>query len=159
MREGSVIFNPTVGTGDGGSVTIRAKESVEINASGLLTTTFSSGNTGSIAIDTGQLSVSDGALVSPSTFSAGNSGNLIVKAKDSVILARDRADSPVNTGLGTNSIGGTGRAGNIEINTRSLRLRAGAAISSTSEISHRRKADYGAGTAETSPSTQKTRWN
>ena len=135
IREGSVIFNPTVGTGDGGSVTIRASESVEINASGLLTTTFSSGNAGSIAIDTGQLSVSDGALVSPSTFGAGNSGNLIVRAKDSVILARDRADSPVNTGLGTNSIGGTGRAGNIEINTRSLRLEAGAGISSTSGTS------------------------
>ena len=135
IREGSVIFNPTVGTGDGGSVTIRASESVEINASGLLTTTFSSGNAGSIAIDTSQLSVSDGALVSPSTFGAGNSGNLIVRAKDSVILARDRADSPVNTGLATNSIGGTGRAGNIEINTRSLRLEAGAGISSTSGTS------------------------
>jgi filamentous hemagglutinin family protein len=135
IREGSVIFNPTVGTGEGGGVTIRASESVEINASGLLTPTFNSANAGSIAIETGQLSVTDGAVVSPSTFGAGNSGNLIVRAKDSVILARDRADSPVNTGLGTNSIGGTGRAGNIEINTGSLRVEAGAGISSTSGLS------------------------
>jgi large exoprotein involved in heme utilization and adhesion len=131
IRDGSVIFNPTLGTGDGGSVTIRASESVEINASGLLTTSFNSGNAGSIAIETAQLSVTDGAFVSPSTLGAGNSGNLIVRASDSVILARDRSDSPLNTGLVTNSVG-TGRAGNIEINTRSLRLEAGASIFSSS---------------------------
>jgi large exoprotein involved in heme utilization and adhesion len=113
-------------------VTIRASESVEINASGVFTPTFNSGTAGSIAIETGQLSVTDGALVSPSTVGAGNSGNLIVRASDSVIVARDRSDSPVTTGLLTNSIGGTGRAGNIEINTRSLRVEAGASIFSSS---------------------------
>src|SRR4028118_251586 len=122
MRDGSVILNPTVGSGDGSGVTIRAKESVEINASGLFTTTFNSGNAGTIAIETGQLSVTDGAFVSVSTFGAGNSGNLIVTASDSVIVARQRSDSPLNTTLVANSIGGTGRAGNIEINTRSLRV-------------------------------------
>src|SRR4028119_2422012 len=132
IREGSAILNPTVGTGDGGSVTIRASESVEINASGLLTPTFSSGNAGSIAIETGQLSVTDGALVSPPTLGAGNSGNLIVTASDSVIVARQRSDSPLNTALATNSVGGTGRGGNIEINTGSLRVEAGAGILSSS---------------------------
>ncbi|MEG3960455.1 S-layer family protein, partial [Microcoleus sp. herbarium2] len=131
IRDGSVILNPTLGTGDGGSVTIRASESVEINASGLFTPTFNTGNAGSIAIETRQLSVTDGALVSPSTFGVGNSGNLIVRASDSVIVARDRADSPLNTGLATNSVG-TGRAGNIEINTRSLRVEAGAGIFASS---------------------------
>jgi len=135
IREGSVILNPTLGTGDGGDVTIRASESVEINASGLLTPTFNTGNAGSIAIETGQLSVTDGAIVSPSTFGAGNSGTLIVRASESVIVARERSDSPLSTGMAANSIGGTGRAGNIEINTRSLRVEAGASISSASGLS------------------------
>jgi len=132
IRDGSVILNPTLGTGDGGGVTIRAPESVEINASGVFTTTFNSGNAGSIAIETGQLSVTDGAVVSPSTFGAGNSGNVIVRASDSVIVARNRSDSPLETALTTNSIGGTGRAGNIEINARSLRVEAGAGIFASS---------------------------
>src|SRR5919199_226642 len=132
IRDGAVILNPTLSTGDSGGVTIRASESVEINASGLFTTTFNSGTAGSIAIETGQLSITDGAVVSTSTFGAGNSGNVIVRASDSVIVARNRADSPLNTGLGTNSIGGTGRGGNIEINTRSLRVEAGGGISSGS---------------------------
>jgi len=132
IRDGAVIFNPTLGSGDGGGVTIRASESVEINASGLVTPAFNSGNAGSIAIETGQLSVTDGAVVSPSTFGAGNSGNVIVRASDSVIVARSRSDSPLITGLTTNSIGGTGRAGNIEINTRSLRVEAGAGIFASS---------------------------
>jgi filamentous hemagglutinin family protein len=135
IREGSAILNPTLGTGEGGGVTIRASESVKINGSGLFTTTFNTGNAGSIAIETGQLSVTDGAVVSPSTFGAGNSGNLIVRASDSVIVARARSDSPRNTTLATNSIGGTGRAGNIEINTGSLRVEAGASISSSSGLS------------------------
>jgi len=134
MRDGSAILNPTLGSGEGGSVTIRASESVEINGSGLFTATFYGGNAGSIAIETGQLSVTDGAVVSPSTFGAGNSGNLIVTASDSVIVARNRSDSPLNTALATNSVGGTGRAGNIEINTRSLRVEAGAGISSASGL-------------------------
>jgi filamentous hemagglutinin family protein len=139
MRDGSVILNPTVGSGDGGGVRIRAKESLEINASGLFTTTFYSGNAGSIAIETGQLSVTDGAFVSAATFGAGNSGNLIVRASDSVIVAKERADSPLTTGLATNSVGGTGRAGNIEINTRSLRVEAGASISTPSGLNTREK--------------------
>src|SRR4028119_1452432 len=132
MRDGSAILNPRLGSGEGGGVTIRASESLEINGSALLTTTFTSANAGSIAIETGQLSVTDGAVVSTSTFGAGNSGNPIVTDSDSVIVARDRADSPLNTGLATNSIGGTGRGGNLEINTRSLRVEAGATISSSS---------------------------
>jgi large exoprotein involved in heme utilization and adhesion len=139
MREGSVILNPTLGSGEGGGVTIRASESVEINGSGLFTTTFYGGNAGSIAIETRQLSITDGAFVSVSTFGAGNSGNLIVTASDSVIVARDRSDSPLNTGLATNSIGGTGRGGNIEINTGSLRVEAGASISSPSGLNTRER--------------------
>ncbi|MEG4631217.1 filamentous hemagglutinin N-terminal domain-containing protein [Microcoleus sp. AR_TQ3_B6] len=134
IRDGGAILNPTYGTGGGGGVTIRASESVEINGSGLFTTTFNTANAGSIAIETGQLSVTDGSVVSPSTFGAGNSGNLLVTASESVIVARQRSDSPLNTTLVTNSIGGTGRAGNIEINTRSLRLEAGGRIYSSSGL-------------------------
>jgi filamentous hemagglutinin family protein len=139
MREGSVILNPTLSSGEGGGVTIRASESLEINGSGLFTTNFYGGNAGSIAIETGQLSVTDGAFVSTSTFGAGNSGNLIVRASDSVIVARDRSDSPLSTGLATNSIGGTGRGGNLEINTGSLRVEAGATISSSSGLNTRER--------------------
>ena len=135
VRSGSVIANPALAIGDGGNVTIRASESVEINASGLFTTAFNQGNAGTIQIETGKLSVRDGAVISPSTFGAGNSGNLIVRASDSVLVSKERPDSPLSTGLVTNSIGGTGRAGNIDITTRSLRVDDGASISSSSGLS------------------------
>src|SRR4028119_2348082 len=70
---------------------------------------------------------------SPSPLGPGNSGNLLVTASDSLIVARARSDSPLNTALATNSVG-TGRAGNIEINTRSLRVEGGASISSSSGL-------------------------
>jgi filamentous hemagglutinin family protein len=74
IREGAVIINPTLGSGDGGDVTIRASESLEINASGLFTTAFNSGNAGTM-VTTAQLSRTDGAFVSASTFGAANSGD------------------------------------------------------------------------------------
>jgi large exoprotein involved in heme utilization and adhesion len=49
-----------------------------------------------------------------------------------VLISTERADSPVSTGIATNTIGSTGTAGNIQINTRSLLLEEGASISSAS---------------------------
>lgn len=51
------------------------------------------------------------------------------------LLGSPRSDSPLSTALAANSIGGTGRAGNIEINTRFLRVDEGASISSSSGVS------------------------
>ncbi|MFB2893404.1 filamentous hemagglutinin N-terminal domain-containing protein [Aerosakkonemataceae cyanobacterium BLCC-F50] len=132
LREGASISNPTFTLGTGGNVTIKASESAEIISSGAFTITFGQGNSGSLNIDTGKLTIRDGAGISTSTFGAGNSGNINVRATDSVFITTERADSPVSTGFATNTIGSTGAAGNIEINTGSLLLEDGGTISSAS---------------------------
>ncbi|MEI2579030.1 two-partner secretion domain-containing protein [Scytonema sp. PRP1] len=132
LQDGSLIVTPTFGTGSGGNILIRASELVEVNGSGLIATAFNQGNAGNIVIDTGKLIVRDGAIVSATTFSAGQGGNLIVRASDSVVLSTYRENNSFGTNLSTSTLRGTGKAGNLEINTGSVLVEGGATITSAS---------------------------
>ncbi|MEH1916486.1 two-partner secretion domain-containing protein [Nostoc sp.] len=110
----------------------------------------STGNAGDITLRTNTLLVRDGAVVSTSTFGAGNGGKLTVDASDVQLIGRS-ADDQFGSGLFTrterNSTGnagdltvrtntllvqdrarvnvgslGTGTAGNMTLNARSIRL-------------------------------------
>ncbi|MEH2073229.1 MAG: filamentous hemagglutinin N-terminal domain-containing protein [Nostoc sp.] len=111
----------------------------------------STGNAGDITLKTNTLLVRDGAVVSTSTFGAGNGGKLTVDASNVQLIGRS-ADGQFSSGLFTrverNSTGnagdltvktntllvqdqarvsvaslGTGTAGNMTLNARSIRLK------------------------------------
>ncbi|MEH2026703.1 two-partner secretion domain-containing protein [Nostoc sp.] len=111
----------------------------------------STGNAGDITLKTNTLLVRDGAVVSTSTFGAGNGGKLTVDAQDVQLIGRS-ANGQFGSGLFTrverNSTGnagdltvktntlvvqdqarvsvaslGTGTAGNMTLNARSIRLK------------------------------------
>ncbi len=137
LAEGAIVLNPSYGKGNGGNIAIKASESVDVNASGMITAAIDRGNGGNLTIDTGKLTVRNGATVATASVGAGDGGNLTVRASEQVILTQNRLDSPLGTGISTNSIAGiagTGNAGNIEINTRSVLIEGGTAITSTSGI-------------------------
>jgi filamentous hemagglutinin family protein len=134
LKDGAVILSPTINQATGGTVAIRASQLVEIVGSGLFTLTNSTGDAGNITIDTGKLSVTDGSSVTSVTFGAGNGGNLIVKASDSVEVLRTPASAPFGTNIATSTTGGTGKAGDLEINTRSVLIQDGASISASSGL-------------------------
>jgi filamentous hemagglutinin family protein len=137
LAEGALVLNPSFGTGNGGDIAIKASESVDVSASGVITAAIDRGNGGILTIDTGKLTVKNGANVATASVGAGDGGNLTVRASDQVILTQDRVYSSLGTGISTNSIAGvagTGNAGNIEINTRSVLMEQGTAITSTSGI-------------------------
>src|SRR4028119_738784 len=133
LAEGARVLNPSFSTGNGGNIAIKASESVEVNASGVITSAASQGNAGTLTIDTGKLIVRNGAAVATAIFGAGNGGNLTVRASEQVIVTENR-DSLLATAIATNSFGATGNPGNIEINTRSLLVEGGTAISSSSGV-------------------------
>ena len=60
-----------------------------------------------------------------------------MRASQEVILTEYLPDSSLGTGIATNSFGATGNPGNIEINTRSLRVEGGTTIASTSGFAAR----------------------
>jgi len=137
LAEGAIILNPSFGTGKGGNIAIKASELVEVSESGVITAAIDRGNGGTLTIDTAKLIVTDGAIVATASVGAGEGGNLIVRASEQVIVTQSREDSSLGTGISTNSIAGItgmGNAGNIEINTPSLLIEQGTAITSTSGL-------------------------
>jgi filamentous hemagglutinin family protein len=134
LRDGAVILSPTISQAAGGNVAIRASQLVEVIGSALFTLTNNTGDAGNITIDTGKLSVTDGGSLTSVTFGTGNGGNLIVRASDSVEVLRTIPSSPIATNLATSTIGGTGKAGNLEIDTRSVLIQDGASITASSGL-------------------------
>jgi len=98
--------------------------------SGLFTQTLSSGDAGSLTINTRQLIVQDGAQVTAGTGinSTGKGGNLVVRASDSVELSGTSPNNRQSgSGLFARTRG-TGDAGSLMITTPGLIVRDGAQV-------------------------------
>ncbi|MEH2205958.1 MAG: S-layer family protein [Nostoc sp.] len=142
IRDGSEIAAGTFNSGQGGTVTIRASDSVELsgtsadgaNFSRIITQTDGVGDAGSVSIETGQLIVQGGAQVSTASAktSSGQGGLLFVRASDSVQLigTSTSADNPTPSGLF--ALGeGSGQPGDLTIETRFFIVRDGARASAS----------------------------
>ena len=102
VQDGGSIRTATFGPGQGGNLTITAREATNLVGSGTLaagvesralsTQTTGSGNAGRLRVETGQLTLQDGATISASTFGgSGSAGSLDIFA-DSIRLSGLRAD-------------------------------------------------------------------
>jgi large exoprotein involved in heme utilization and adhesion len=124
LTKSSVIGATTTGTGNAGSVQIKAANSITLEEkSGLLVGTTSSGDGGSLAIETGSLSLTNSIVVS-TTYGAGNAGDIQIQAND--ITLEDYSSLDVST---TES----GDAGSLFIDTGSLSLTNSSAILATTD--------------------------
>jgi filamentous hemagglutinin family protein len=147
-----LTLTDTNAAGNGGNLTVNARNSVEVTGRGganaeigsLLTSRSNgNGNAGNLTINTGQLMVRDGAAISASSNGSGAGGKLDVNASESVELA----GSVLNpTGLARSGLfapaRSTGKSGDLNISTRQLIIRDGAiaTVSSTSTANDARGA-------------------
>nr|WP_238360645.1 S-layer family protein [Iningainema tapete] len=128
VSDGAIVSARTEREGRGGSVMVRASDSVEvisISANGqpsLLTTeTTGVGDAGNLMIDTEQLTIKDGAQITSSSTELGRAGDTQVQA-NSLSLDRGSITSQTTSGNG----------GDITISLKDLLLmRDGSQISST----------------------------
>ncbi len=134
LSRGAVLFSPTFGSGTGGNIAARVAENTTVNGSGIIASTQlnGKGKTGNLTLDTHNLTVRDGAVVSTSTLGEGKGGNINIQATETVELGKTPARWLIPNGIFTNTIFGTGKAGDLTINTQQLIMREGAAISSAS---------------------------
>ncbi|MEH1971209.1 beta strand repeat-containing protein [Nostoc sp.] len=92
VTNGAVIAGDTDGQGNGGNITINARDTV---------------------------SVTNGATISGNTLGQGNGGNITINVGDTVTF--DSGENGLLTSVGTNALNNsTGNAGNIRINAREL---------------------------------------
>ncbi|MEG4010512.1 filamentous hemagglutinin N-terminal domain-containing protein, partial [Microcoleus sp. Pol1C5] len=136
VRDGARVTAATRGSGNGGSLQIKATDSVEAIGtsasgqypSGLFTQSNGSGDAGILSVNAGRLLVKGGAVVSAGTFSSGNGGSLQITAVDSVEVIGTSASGQIRSGLFTES-NGSGDAGILRIDTGRLLVRDGAQVS------------------------------
>ncbi|MEM1392181.1 MAG: filamentous hemagglutinin N-terminal domain-containing protein [Cyanobacteria bacterium P01_H01_bin.150] len=135
------IFANTLGKGNGGNITVEARDLVEILSDGNLESDVKEGaigNSGNITIKTTNLIVRD-SQIGPSVFGEGNAGNFKIIATDSVKLSGQRPkreDDTSNAGsvgfpgglFAQIDLTGKGRGGNLTIETRHLSVSDGSKI-------------------------------
>ncbi|MBD2472824.1 filamentous hemagglutinin N-terminal domain-containing protein [Nostoc sp. FACHB-145] len=141
LDSGSQIESSTLGSGTGGTLKIKASDSITLMG---LTEVYSFFNTnisslvypratgtgGNIKIETGRLKIQDGAGIAAGTYSFGNAGSIEILASDSVEVLRKPTG---NSGSSITSLAqrrSSGSGGNIKIETGRLSLRSGGVISS-----------------------------
>jgi filamentous hemagglutinin family protein len=141
LTDQSELSTRTLGQGAAGSIFLQINDSISVADSSLIRSTVSSsatGNGGNIEIQARRLSLTDGAVLQSTTFGAGNAGNILVKASDSINISgvapirTDQSgdvDGGYSTGLVTDTQArSSGRGGNIQVTTNSLRLSDGAVL-------------------------------
>ncbi|MBH8564057.1 filamentous hemagglutinin N-terminal domain-containing protein [Nostoc sp. CENA67] len=122
----------TSGT-SGGNIQIQGKI-VELsgNFTRLISQTTGAGNGRDLNITTQKLIIRDGAQVGTSTRGEGAAGNLTVNASESLELIGTATTPFISRSTLFSTTGAAGKAGDIVINTRRLRIQDGAEISAES---------------------------
>ena len=119
--------------GNGGSITLRASDLVEVSGSSLIRTALddgASGIAGDLTIETENLIVGDGSQIAVTSFGDGNAGNLTIRASDSIELS-GVSEELGRAGLFGSALIGSGNGGNLSVFTDKLIIRDGATIAAS----------------------------
>lgn len=123
LREGSTIDNRVFGSGDGGSITVTAGESITVDGynewgdgSFIAGSTWGSGNGSAMLLEAPEITVSNGAFLWNSSRGEGNAGPITLNAAESVNLVGTDANG-FSGGIFANSAS-LGNSSDVTINTR-----------------------------------------
>jgi filamentous hemagglutinin family protein len=140
VTDGGGISSGTVSEGNAGNLIINASDSIEIiGANSVLTTsTQDTGKGGEIQINTKNLIVKDGGRIEAATLGIGEGGSIKINASESVEFAGWQQQPEMNiisiaglsasAGIEDGSIAETKNGGNLEIDTKELKIADGAEI-------------------------------
>jgi filamentous hemagglutinin family protein len=134
----SAVFSVSLGQANAGNLTVKVPGTVELIGAlpydllpgGMNAATGGKGAGGTLTIETRQLIVWDGAQVSATTGGVGQAGNVVVRAKESIELSGESAYRQFSSGIFAPSYG-TGKAGNVQIETGRLIVRDGASVATS----------------------------
>ncbi|MEH2172102.1 two-partner secretion domain-containing protein [Nostoc sp.] len=147
IQNGAGITTDNEGRGVGGNITVNAAESVQLVGTAILpqfpdgwypsnisSDAYGTGPAGKITINTNQLLIQDGGVISAVTNGSGAGGNVNINASQSVQMIGTATNSnsvfPFPSSLLTQTWG-TGKAGDLAINTNQLIVQEGQLSAST----------------------------
>jgi filamentous hemagglutinin family protein len=146
VSAGALITTATLGyfegAGQGGNLTINARDAIELTGtspnrevfSALSTDTFGFARAGNLSITTGDLSARDGAVVSASTLGTAQGGSIAIQANRILLdgAIADRAGNGFPSGIYAQAFA-SGNAGNLTINTNALAVSNRATITAAAD--------------------------
>lgn len=140
VTNGAQLLSTTSGQGNGGDITINARDRVKFDGVGSnqrFSGAFSNvesggvGNAGDIKVTTGSLSLSNSAKIAAATFGTGNAGDININARDAIAL-NGINNNQFSTGVfSTVESSGVGKGGDIQLTSGSLSLANQAQINSS----------------------------
>ncbi len=148
ITEGAQITSETLSIGHGGTITIRATDTVIVDgtdeagipgvpnlpsaiSTNSLGTESGSGDGGTIVVEARMVVLTDGAEISRETVGSGDGGTVIVRAQDAVLLSGASLDGFIPSGIVASTLShddNSGNAGTIEIEADTVHLSGGAHI-------------------------------
>jgi filamentous hemagglutinin family protein len=141
VNGGAQISSGTFGSGDGGTVRVKATDTISLDgASGIFADNQpgSTGNAGDVVVDAKNVTVTGGAQIGSTTFGPGSGGTLTVKATDTMSVTGTSSDGFSSVIFAQANPGSTGDAGGIVVEAKTVTVNG--AISS---------ATFGSGNAGT----------
>jgi filamentous hemagglutinin family protein len=128
VMTGGQIGSNTAGTGQGGSVILKGIDTLTV--SGNVTNEVASmisanssnkelanaGNAGTVEIEARQINLTEYGFIASTTFGAGNAGKVVLHGVDTLVIGEQSFIMAIS--------GGSGEAGNVEIEAREIKLTA-----------------------------------
>ena len=120
------------GTGNGGTVRVSTPDLIMTDGAKISSDTFGIGDGGNVTVESDRTNLSGGARITVNTDGMGNGGQLNLQATESILLTGADPDGTVTSIESVVQANATGTGGRMNLNTQSLTVREGAAI--TGEI-------------------------
>jgi filamentous hemagglutinin family protein len=133
LRNGATISGTTLGTGDGGTVAVRATDSISIsgrhpgsfgigslvfknNQSGIISLALAEGKGGHISVSTADLSLHDEGVIAAPTGGAGAAGDVVVNTGTLSLTSGGQINSGSGFKIGDTLFVGEGAGGIVTVN-------------------------------------------
>jgi filamentous hemagglutinin family protein len=140
IRDGGYINSVVFGTGSGGDINLAANQDIQVigaspfsdgSLSGIESSIYSQGNGGNITLSTTNLQLLDAGNIVAITYGAGAGGSVQINATDSIEVVGFNRVSPTQIRFRSVILAetlGSGKAGNLTLDTSRLSVRDGARI-------------------------------
>ncbi len=122
VKNSSFISVGTLLGNAGGSLRIRARDSITVQDSSSISTSSIAGTAGDLQIETRNLTLQNLSTVASSVLGFGTAGNVTVRGADTVLIEGSSA-------LGSNAIGSGVTTGNLLVETGTLTIQNGGGVS------------------------------
>lgn len=135
LENGGALGSRSFSSGASGNITVNATEFVQMRQTGHTTLSnligsagFSTGKSGNVTLSTPKLSLFENSVITTATLGSGLGGDIAINA-DTIKLVG--ANPNLISAITSDSFG-VGNAGSVTLNTRTLALESGGAVSSSS---------------------------